>query len=403
MLSRFKFVVVVGSTFLAALLVLGAALGERTSADGAYRQLSVYTEVLSKIKSDYVEDPDIKRVTRGALAGLLESLDPYSCYLTADQYKDYEKRRASPAPGGVGLVLSKRVGIVFVLASLPGSPAVKAGLGVWDQVDAIDGQATRELPLPLAQALLSGPVGSNVTVLVRRSRRGEEPQEITLTRAVVASSTSHRLMEDKVGYLELKTLGPGKAAEAARALRELTSQGAERMVLDLRGNAWGELQEGIKLANLFVDSGLLAYLEGQKSPRKEFSADPRQSISKMPLVVLTNRATAGAAELAVAAIADRQRGQIVGERTFGLAAEQKTLPMDDGAALILSIAKYYRPSGKAIQDGGINPNLLVADTALEHAEEGTAPPPDQPGEKPADEVLKKALEVLKGATVAAAA
>ena len=241
MFSRIKFTVVIGSTFLTALLVIGALLGESSQADGAYRQLSVYTDVLSRIKSDYVEDPDIKQVTRGALQGLLESLDPYSSFFTAEQYKEYEKRKAAQE-GGIGLVISKRIGIVFVLSALPGSPAAKAGLSVGDQIDAIDTRATRELPLPLAQTLFQGPVGSTVTLLVRRTRRSEDPQEITLTRAPISLPVAaSRLLEDKVGYLEVKALTAGKAAEAARSLRELMNQGAERVVLDLRGNALGML------------------------------------------------------------------------------------------------------------------------------------------------------------------
>ena len=227
---------------------------------------------------------------------------------------------------------------------------------------------------------------------------------MTLARAAIpVPAVTPKLLADKVGYVEVRALAPGKAAEAAKAVRELVAQGAERLVLDLRHNATGDPQEGIKLANVFIDSGPLATLEGQKFPRKDFQADPKLAVTNLPLVVITNRATAGAAELAAAAIVDRQRGQIVGEKTFGLGAEQKTIPMEDGAAIILSVAKYKRPSGKAIQDGGVNPTLLVSETEAElSAEDDTAPPP---AEKPPqeDELLKKAIEVVKGAAVRAAA
>ncbi len=405
MLSRLKFAIVLSSTFLTALLVIGALMGDSSSADGAYRQLTVYTDVLSRIKSDYVEEPDIKQVTRGALQGLLESLDPYSSYLTAEQYKEYEKRK-SAQEGSLGLVVSKRAGYVFILATLPGSPGAKANLSTGDGLEAIDRKATRDLPLPLIQTMLSGPVGSSVTLVLRRARRAEEPQELTLTRTAVSiPAVTHKLLPDKVGYIEVKALTAGKAAEVARAVRDLTGQGAERLVLDLRNDATGDEQEGIKLANVFLDSGLLAYLEGQKVPRKDFSADPRQAAAaKLPLVVITNRATAGPAELAAAALVDRQRVQIVGERTFGLGAEQKTIPMDDGAAIILSVAKYHRPSGKAIQDGGVSPTLLVSETENDAgSDDETAPVPNEPSQKQEDELLKKAIEVVKGASLPAAA
>lgn len=403
MLSRIKFTIVISSTFLTALLVIGAVMGDSSSADGAYRQLSVYTEVLSRIKSDYVEEPDIKLVTKGALQGLLESLDPYSSYFTAEQYKEYEKRKA-PQEGGLGLVVSKRIGIMFILTALPASPGAKAGLSVGDQIDAIDTRATRDLPLPLAQALLQGPVGSTVALIVRRTRRAEDPQEITLTRAPVnPPGVSTRLLDDKIGYLEVKSLTAGKAGEAAKGLRELAGQGAERLVLDLRNNALGEWAEAIKLANLFVAEGQLGYLEGQKFPRKEFTADPRQAISKLPLVVITNRSTSGPAELVAAALLDRQRGQIVGEKTLGLGAEPKTIPLEDGSAIVLSVAKYYRPSGKALQDGGVSPTLQVNETEADQSDDDTPPAP-APAERPAqtDELLKKAIEVVKGAVATAA-
>lgn len=403
MFSRIKFSIVICSTFLTALLVIGAVMGESSSADGAYRQLSVYTEVLSRIKSDYVEEPDIKQVTRGALQGLLESLDPYSSYFSAEQYKEYEKRKAASPEGGIGLVVSKRVGILFVLSALPASPGAKAGLAVGDQIDAIDGRASRDLPLPLAQSLLQGPVGSTVTLIVRRSRRSEDPQELTLTRAPVnPPGVATKMLEDKVGYVEVRSLIAGKAGEAAKGLRELSSQGAERLVLDLRNNAMGDWQEAVKLANLFVGDGQLGYLEGQKFPRKEFTADPRQVVSKLPLVVITNRATSGPAELAAAVLLDRRRGQIVGEKTLGLGAEPKTISLDDGSAIMLSVAKYYRPSGKALQDGGVNPTLQVNETDADLSDDDTSPaqPPERPAQ--ADELLKKAIEVVKGAAPTAA-
>ncbi|HZS49288.1 MAG TPA: S41 family peptidase [Bryobacterales bacterium] len=407
MFNRIKFGIVVGSTFLTALLVIGAVMGDSSSADGAYRQLSVYTEVLSRIKSDYVEEPDIKQVTRGALQGLVESLDPNSSYLTAEQYKEYEKRKSSQQ-AGVGLIISKRFGYVLVLAALPGSPAAKAGLSVGDLLEAVDKKATRDLALPLIETMLNGPAGSTVTLVVRRARHAEEPEELTLTRmAVPTPPVVHKLLTDKVGYLDVKALTPGKAAEAGRAIRELMSQGVERLVLDLRNDAMGDNQEGLKLANLFIDNGLLGYLEGQKYPRKDFMADPRQAICKLPVAVITNRATAGAAELAAAAIVDRNRGQIVGEKTFGLAAEQKTIPMEDGAAIILSVAKYHRPGGKAIQDGGVNPTLQVSETDNEAAVDDDNAPTPSPSPSPKspeeDELLKKAIEVVKGAAARAAA
>ena len=302
----------------------------------------------------------------------------------------------------MGLVISKRSGLVVILSALAGSPAAKAGLQSWDLIEAVEGRATRDLPLPLIQSLLNGAPGTSVSLVVRRNRRAEEPQDVKLTRAaVVPSAVASKMLADKIGYLDVDALPNGRAADVARALRELESQGAQRLILDLRNNALGDPLEGIRLANLFVDDGLLAYLQGQKFARKDFPAEARQAVSKLPLVVLTNRTTAGAAELAAAAILDRKRGQVVGERTFGIAATQKTIPMEDGAAIILSTAKYYRPSGRAIQDGGVNPTLQVLESDSPADEDPTQPPAPKPPDK--DEVLEKAIEVVKGAALPAAA
>jgi carboxyl-terminal processing protease len=198
----------------------------------------------------------------------------------------------------------------------------------------------------------------------------------------------------------MKSLDAGKAGEAARELRKLIDDGAQRLILDLRSNGLGEWPEAVKVANLFIDEGLLGYLEGQKFPRKQFTAEASQAVTKLPLVVLTNRSTSGPAELVAAAVLDRRRGQIVGEKTLGLGAETKTITLEDGAAIVLSVAKYYRPSGKAIQDGGVNPTLQVNETDPDLTDDDSPgqPAPESPAQ---DELLKKAIEVVKGATASA--
>jgi carboxyl-terminal processing protease len=399
--SRVKFLVVMTSACLVALLLLGAVLGKSTAPDNAYRHLAVFSEVLSRIKSEYVEEPDMKSVTVGALSGLLESIDPFASYLSADQYKEYLKKKDAHQ-AGVGLILSKKFGYMSVVDAIPGSPADKAGLTTGDIIEAIQGVATRDMPLAYADLLLRGDPGSTVELSVMRVRR-PEPQKITLTRAVVTyPPVVTKMLADQTGYIEPGALSPARLSQVAAGLAQLRKQGAVRLILDLRHSAAGPPEDGVALANLFVDNGLLAYVQGQKSPRKDFNAEPSKAVWKLPVAVITNRGTAGGAEVAAAALLDTKRAQLVGERTYGDAAIRRAITMDDGAAIILSVAKYYSPSGKAIQDTGVTPQNVVAEAepAIEFDEEGEPLKPETPEvKKPLEEdpLLKKALEVLGAA------
>jgi carboxyl-terminal processing protease len=399
MTSRFKFAVVSFSTVLVALLLLGAVMGRSASPEDAYRHLSVYSEVLSRIKSEYVEEPDIKSVTLGAINGLLESIDPYASYLNAEQFKQYQKAQETKK-ASVGMVLSKKFGYVGVVDVLPGSAAAKAGLNTGDLIESISGIATRDMPLAFAEILLQGEPGSSVEISALKLRK-PEPQKITLTRAAVKyPSVTSKLMPEQVGYVQVGSLETGKVKEVATALESLQKQGAKKILLDLRNAATGKPEDGIALANLFVDKGTIGYLQGQKVARQNFDADSAKVVSKLPLVVITNRGTASAAEIAAAGLLDTKRAELVGERTYGDASLRRAITMDDGGAVILSVAKYYSPSGKAIQDTGVTPGVLVNDLDAAEADDDTQPAPEaQPQKKGDDPVLKRALEVLvKGKT-----
>lgn len=394
--NRARVSVVLFSTAVVMLLVIGGLLGKGAS-DGAYRQLAVYSEVLSRIRSDYVEEPDLKSVTTGALHGLLESLDPFSSYLSPEEYLQYQKRRSN-GRGDLGLVLSKRFGYVAVISAIPGGPGAKAGLQYGDIIEAVNGSTTRDMSLEEVKTVVAGQPGSTVNLSVVRARRGE-PQRITLKREVVTiPPVSARMVEPGIGYVKVDVLPRGKAREVASRIQGLITGGAKRLILDLRGTAEGEISEGIATANQFLDHGVISYLQGQKHPRETFTADPSQALVKFPVVVLVNRATAGAGEVVAAAILENARGDVVGEKTFGVGSVQRVIPLDDGAALILSVAKYYSPGGKAIQDHGVTPNVLMTDTELEEAAYLDEEAPERPPERttPRDDLmLQRAIEVLK--------
>lgn len=396
-----KAAILVTSFAVLLFMVVGGLGGVRASSnDGAYRQLQVYSEVLSRVNSEYVEDPNIPKVTDGALHGLLEALDPNSSYLSPKEYEDYKSKKTD-AKADIGAAISKRFGYAAVISVVPGGPADKAGIQGSDIFEAIEGHSTREMSLAEIRALLSGQPGSSVTVSVVRARRAE-PQKLTITRDVVAIPTvSEKLMEDGVGYIKADTFTKGKSQEIAARIKSLQKQGARKFVLDLRNNGEGEESEGIATANLFLNHGTITYLQGQKYPREAFTSDPSKAITNLPVVVLVNRGTAGAAEVVAAAILENARGDVVGDKTFGDGSVQKLIDLPDGSALILSVAKYYSPSGKAIQDTAITPNVLIAD----NDEDGPLPDEDQDSVAPADEnkgkavqpdeQLRKAIEVLK--------
>jgi len=399
-----KFTVLVLSFLVASFVVLGQfnvrASDDNSSSDGSYRQLAVYSEVLSRIRTEYVEEPNISAVTNGALHGLLESLDANSSYLDPAEFKDYKARKEGKA--GIGAAVSKRYGYAAVISVIPGGPADKAEIESGDIIEAIEGKSTRDMSLAEIDGRLTGTPGSVVNVSVVRPRRAT-PVKSAITLAIVADPPiSDKMMQDGIGYIKVDDFPKGRAQEIANKLKALQKDGAKKIILDLRNSGDGLEDEGVATANLFLNHGTITYLEGQKYPKQTFNADPQKAVAlNLPLVVLVNRGTAGPAEIVAAAIMENARGDVVGDKTFGSGSIQKVIDMPDGAALILSVAKYYSPSGKALQDTAVTPNILVAD----NSDDFIAPDEDENADDEAqeerdkanqpDDQLNKAIEVLK--------
>jgi len=401
---KLQFVITVLSLCLVGVLLLGAVNKSSSSPEETYRHIGVFTEVLSKIKSEYVEEPDMKNVTLGALNGLLESLDPYASYLSADQFKQWQKTKAE-AKGWTGLILAKRFGYIAIVDSVPGSPADKAGLSTGDMIETLAGVNTRDMPLAYAEMMLLGEPGTSIELGVLRFRN-PEPSKMALVRAPIQwPAVTSKMLPENVGLITVPTLEAKRLADVATAVQALEKQGAKKLILDLRNCATGAPEEGVALANLFVDAGRLGYSVGQKVARLDYEAVATKAITKLPLTVTSNRGTAGAAEIAATALYDNKRAEIVGERTYGDASIRKPVVMDDGAAVILSIAKFHNASGKAIQDIGVMPSVPVAD--LEPAElndeDGEPAKKEEKPKSNEDLILKKAVEIsLKGLSPAEA-
>ncbi len=395
MTNRIRITLVSVSSLLVLGIVMGGLLGKSdSSSEKTYRDLGVYSEVLNRIHLDYVTEPDLKKVTDGAIRGLLEALDPYSTYFTPSQYQEY-LQHPDPGPASVGIFLSKRMGYATVVSVLPGSPAEKGGVKAGDLIDRVESSATREFSVVQIQRMLAGAPGTTVKLYVVREARGE-PEAISLTRTLLNyPPVLAKTVDDGDGYLRVSTFDKGKAKEIAAKLKELQSSGAHKIILDLRNCAGGESQEAIDTANLFLDKGLITYLAGQRYPRQDITAHPTDAVSDLPLAVLINQSTAGPAELIASAVLGNKRGEVVGVRSFGVGVLQKTIPVGDGSGLLLSVAKYYGPDGKAISDNGVMPSVVqAAGSAPTDAEsEEELQNPEQFGGKD-DLQLRKAIEVL---------
>ena len=390
------------SFFIVLVVVLGGLGVHASSNDGAYRQLGVYSEVLSRIRTEYVEEPNFSAVTSGALHGLLESLDADSSYLNPDEYKFY-KTHQNEGRANIGATISKRFGYADVVSVIPGGPADKAGVQPGDIIEAIETKSTHEMSLATIEEEVSGKQGSNINFAIVRPGKAE-PQKITVTRDnVTIPATTDKTMEDGIADITPVTLTKGKAQEIAAKIRDEQKKGAKKLILDLRNVSDGDVNEAVAVANLFLNHGVITYLQGQKYPKQTFTADPQKAVTTLPLVVLVNRGTAGPGEVVAGAILDNNRGDVVGDKTFGSGSVQKVIDIPDGSALILSVAKYYTPSGKVIEDpdpqhAGITPNVLVAssldDLSIDD-EDVTPAAQEKPKQPKDDDQLRKAVELLK--------
>src|SRR5882724_8318011 len=401
MSKKIQVLLLTASMLIIAFVVLGG-LGVRasssTNGDSTYTHIQVYSEVLYRVRAEYVEEPNMNVVTNGALHGLLESLDADSSYLSPAEYKVF-KQKKSEGKAGIGATVSKRFGYAAVISVIPGGPAEKAGIGAGDIVESIEGLSTHELSLAAVKTHMTGEPGSRLECTIIRTRK-IEPQKLTVVREVVnMSAVQEQMLADNVGVIKAQVLTKGKAQEIAAKIKSLQKQGAKKLVLDLRNDSEGDEEEGVAVASLFLEKGMIAYLQGQKFEKVTYNADPQKKITDLPVVVLVNRGTAGAAEIVASALLANSRGDVVGDKTFGEGSVQKLIEVPDGSALILSIAKYYTSNGKVIQDTGITPNILVAasDDAVVLPEEDDNASPEEPQktQPKEDDQLRRAIEVLK--------
>jgi carboxyl-terminal processing protease len=403
-----KLTLVALSTALALYAVIGGLLARRTSAvakGNPYVQLKIFNEVVKHIANDYVDEPDMGKVRIGALRGLAEGLDPYCAYLLPDQVRRFKPTTMRAVP--FGMVVSKYAGFGYVLAVVPGSPAAQAGVKTGDIIEYVNTVATRDVSLyEVMEMLTSAAEGGSIEITILRPGRAKG-EKLTLKAGAFQSVVVSRMETPDTGYIKVGLLERGKAEQVMTAVRQLQQRGAQKLILDLRESAHGELSEGVALASMFIPSGVLARTIGANNTVTTLLAQPGAITFEGKLAVLTDRSTAGPAEVVAAAIRDHQRGEIIGEKTFGAGSEQTLFPLRDGSALLLTTRRYAPATGKSFMEEPVKPSIEVKVAAIEPSipdvDADTPLPPEAPVEDPKkvappseDVILKRALELLKG-------
>lgn len=398
----------------------------RSSQAETFQHLGLFNTVLQTIESKYVTEVDTGPLIESAIEGMLTSLDPHSGYLNAEEFRDLQQSTSGEYEG-IGIEVTGEDGFVKVVAPIDNSPASRAGLLSGDRISAIDGESIVGLPLNDAVQKMRGPGGTEITITVNRAE--QEPFDVTIVRArVVQETVTWRVERNSVGYVRIATFNEKAASrleEASRDLRRQAKNGLSGIVLDLRTNPGGLLDQAVAVADMFLDGGEIVSTRGRDpSDYAPYNARRGEAFKGLPVVVLINAGSASASEIVAGALQDLARAKIVGVTSFGKGSVQTVLPLQNGAqgALRLTTGKYYTPSGRSIQETGIEPDVEVsavrvseADIEREEFSEGALRnalrnesgeerrkahiPADQPPEnwpEERDYQLERALDVLQG-------
>jgi carboxyl-terminal processing protease len=376
-IGNFRIVLVIFAVFLIGVLI-GSGQSQKVSAlsNNMYEDLKVFTDVLGLIQKDYVEETKSKDLVYGAIKGMLETLDPHSAFMPPNMYKEMQEETKGRFEG-LGIEITIKDGILTVVSPIEETPAYRAGILAGDQIIKIEGESTKNFTLMDSVKRLRGPRGSKVTITIMREGF-TKPKEYTLVRDVIpVRSVRHELLEKNYGYIRLSQFQEKTDDEfekAMKALEEESKGTLKGLVLDLRNNPGGLLDQAVKIADRFIDSGLIVSVEGRKEDQKmKFYAHPDGSASRYPLVVLVNGGSASGAEIVAGAIQDQGRGILVGTQTFGKGSVQTIIPLKDGSGLRLTTARYYTPNGRSIQAKGIVPDIIAKPSKPEEEKEVLIP------------------------------
>jgi carboxyl-terminal processing protease len=361
MIKKSKLLIFLGSFLVVLYGATAAFLGKEP-----YKELNVFMDVMHRVRDDYVEVPNMNNVQDGAMKGLIDALDPYCSFLSKDQYDELLKRQEK-ANASAGIILTKRSEVIYVVSSERDGAAAEAGIRPGDYVIAINGQGVEEKSILETDSLLHGSAGSKIKISIFRSSR-TKPLDIEVTlKKSTETQVSSKMLDGNVGLLTITSLADSSVEQARKKLKTLISAGAQKLLLDLRDCADGDPSDGAGLANFFIRSGVIYFSQNRKGEKVQVvEAISDKFIADLPMAVLTDGSTAGAAEITAGALKDHKRAIIVGEKSFGIGSSQKTFQLKSGSVLILSTAKFYTPNGKIIQDEtprntGIFPDVKAPD------------------------------------------
>ena len=349
---------------LGAVVLFGQYSDSKVSArdKNIYKEIKTFNEILDMVQKNYVDPVDSSVLMQGAINGMIKSLDPHSAYMTAELYKELEVETQGRF-GGIGIEITILKDVLTVVSPIEDTPAYKAGVKSGDQIIKIDGKSTKDITTMEAVKKLRGPKDTKVTITIWRESMAQ-PKDIILIRAIIqVKSVKAKTFDDHIGYIRIASFHERTAADLSKALTEVTekTKPMKGLVLDLRNDPGGLLNQAIEVSDMFLKSGIIVSTRGRTKSMetKTMARDNGGKEVTVPVVVLVNEGTASAAEIVAGALQDNGRALIVGTQTFGKASVQTVIPLEDGSALKLTTARYYTPKGRSIQAEGIKPDIIV--------------------------------------------
>jgi carboxyl-terminal processing protease len=343
-------------------LVFGVVIGkgwERTGhATESYEELKTFSEVLSQVQRNYVEETKVKDLVQGAIRGMLATLDPHSAYMTPEMYKEMQVETKGEF-GGVGIQIGVKENRLAVIAPIDGTPAQRAGIKAGDYITKVNDEPTKDLSLMDAVQKMRGPKGTKVNLTIQREG-AVDPLQFTLVRDTIKIESVKSKVLENIGYVKLTQFQEATGRDLGKVLKQFKEQKLQSTILDLRNNPGGLLTAAVEVSEQFLPSGkLVVYTKGRESKKDEWFAKGKDQMEDSPMIILVNEGSASASEIVAGALQDYGRAVIVGTTSFGKGSVQTILPLGDGSGLRLTTAKYYTPKGRSIQSTGITPDIVV--------------------------------------------
>ncbi len=333
---------------------------EEKNKQDAYNKLKVFSEVLSLIESNYVEPVESNSMIEGAISGMVKSLDPHTSYMPPVSYKEMQVETTGKF-GGLGIEISVRDGVLTVVSPIDDTPAFKVGIKPGDKIIKIEDESTLDMTLQDAVSRLRGETGSPVTITIFR-KTFKVPKEFTIVRDIIkVRSVVSKLYQDDIGYIKIRNFSKNTSSGLDKALEELRGKGITKLILDVRNNPGGLLNQAVEVTDRFLNrENLIVYTKGRSDEQNmRFTSHDKVAGVAYPMIVLVNGGSASASEIVAGALQDLNRAVILGTQTFGKGSVQTIIPLSDGSALRLTTARYYTPSGRVIQENGIEPDIIV--------------------------------------------